>query len=70
MDKLKPCPFCGGEAITKSEQRHSGTKDKFYFVGCSAYNCIASLHSMNRYYATAEDAATAWNRRADDGKAD
>lgn len=68
MDELKPCPFCGCKAITDSEQRHSGTKDKFYFVGCSAYDCIASLHSMNHYFVTEEEAAKAWNRRANDGR--
>ena len=63
MTELKTCPFCGCEAITGAEQIHSGTKEKFYFVGCGNYGCIASLHSMNRYYRTEEAAAEAWDRR-------
>ena len=63
---LKPCPFCGCSAISSSEQRHSGTKDKFYFVGCGGFGCIASLHSMNRYYKTEQEAENAWNRRAEE----
>lgn len=65
---LKPCPFCGMAAITSAERRHANTKDMFYFAGCGTYNCIASLHSMNRYYFTEKEAIEAWNRRAENGK--
>lgn len=65
--ELKPCPFCGCNAVISSEQRHSRTKDKFYFAGCSNSNCIAKLLCMNRYYLTKEEAIEAWNRRVQNG---
>lgn len=67
MEELKPCPFCGGEAIINTERRHSGTAEKFCFIGCRTSGCIASIHSMNRYYLTPEEAVEAWNRRIDNG---
>lgn len=67
MEKPKPCPFCGCKATVDTERRHSGTSENFYFVGCSTSECIASIHSMNRYFLTIEDAIEAWNRRIDNG---
>ena len=55
MGKLKPCPFCGGEA-------HIQTFHFRYRVGCGTSGCIAGR--LNRAYGTPEEAAAAWNRRA------
>lgn len=52
---LKPCPFCGGEAIVESYYRD-------YAVSCR--KCEAATR---RYYPTREEAERAWNRRANDG---
>ena len=52
--KLKPCPFCGGEA---SINRPSGRM--LFCVVCD--DCDAN----SGYYFTEEDAALAWNDRAD-----
>ena len=52
--KLKPCPFCGGEA--RLTQYYPGRN---YSVQCSVCGAI-TLH-----YTNAVDAARAWNRRVD-----
>lgn len=52
--KLKPCPFCGGEA---SINRPSGRM--LFCVVCD--DCDAN----GGYYFTEEDAARAWNDRAE-----
>ena len=54
--KLKPCPFCGGEAELGTFSTNSDDK---FLVECS--NCgVATL----LYYDT-EKATEAWNRRPD-----
>lgn len=53
-EKLKPCPFCGGEA---SINRPSGRM--LFCVVCD--DCDAN----SGYYFTEEDAARAWNSRAE-----
>ncbi len=64
-EELKPCPFCGGEAIVSFDP--DGTKDTkgrkwAYTVLCN--NCCATsgLCWSN------DMAMAAWNRRANDGK--
>ena len=57
MTKLKPCPFCGGEAsieIYESSYRE-------YSVGCT--KCPACLEE---YYCTEHEAEKQWNRRVND----
>lgn len=50
-DKLKPCPFCGGEAIV------DGCDDTLWSVICE--KCNASID----YNETKHDAIIAWNSR-------
>lgn len=50
-DKLKPCPFCGGEAIV------DGCDDTLWIVICK--DCNASIN----YNETKQDAIIAWNSR-------
>lgn len=50
-DELKPCPFCGGEAII------DGCDDTLWIVICK--ECNASIG----YKETKEEAIEAWNRR-------
>lgn len=50
-NKLKPCPFCGGEAII------DGCDDTLWIVICK--ECNASIG----YKETKEEAIEAWNRR-------
>ena len=60
MTKLKPCPFCGGNAvIRKNEERV-----KPFMVRCGNMGC-GLLMVMTDYFATEEEAIEVWNRRAD-----
>lgn len=52
--KLKPCPFCGGEAFL--DDRADGCYG-VYSVFCR--ECLASLKS----YLKKEDAIESWNKR-------
>ncbi|MDE7104660.1 MAG: Lar family restriction alleviation protein [Ruminococcus sp.] len=53
--KLKPCPFCGREAILKEKV----SKDEIrYYVLCG--KCMSKSHM----FVTEKDAVDAWNRRA------
>lgn len=58
-DKLKPCPFCGNDAIVY--RTYNGN----YFVGCSAASdtCIYGAVVIR---ATKEQAVTSWNRIVND----
>lgn len=57
---LKPCPFCGGEAIRiKRDKAYYGES---YFVRCDNSNC--NVHPRTDSYDRQCDATKAWNRRA------
>ena len=76
MAELKPCPFCGGEAVLK---------DNAY--GCGVYDCAGALADTHyeeptvfwceckecgataNGWDTDGEAIEAWNRRADNGQA-
>jgi Lar family restriction alleviation protein len=58
VPKLKPCPFCCGEAIVRPTR----------YLGCYGYvvtceNCSVETRLMD----TMNGAIWLWNRRADDG---
>ncbi len=56
--KLKPCPFCGGEAeIIDNEY--------FVDVSCKDHHCRGWADSLS--YKSKEQAIKAWNRRVNDG---
>lgn len=57
MDKLLPCPFCGGEA-TISDGGYSGEK---FLVRCRELSCPAASGFIRK---THDEAIAAWNRRA------
>ena len=60
MEKLKPCPFCGGEAnrgVRIRRRRIIG-----FDVMCNV--CKASISWQN----TEDDATEAWNRRVERGE--
>ncbi|MCI9597897.1 MAG: hypothetical protein HFE75_11510 [Firmicutes bacterium] len=61
---LKPCPFCGGEALLRVIEPHSHKYAKFMpdyqggtFIECASCTCGVSGE-------TTEEAVTQWNRRA------
>lgn len=65
MDKLKPCPFCGGEM----SMTYSSFDNMYHFyhrgikVRCAAKEPI---DFDGDYVYSLKEAAEAWNRRADD----
>lgn len=59
MDKLKPCPFCGGEAILEEIPGNPDSKDAY----CWAAGCKEC--DIGWYGDTKEDAIEKWNRRLD-----
>ena len=63
MDKLKSCPFCGGEAFLRPVYRN-------YIIDAKHDdNCpmIAMCLPLETHWVTREAAVAAWNRRANDG---
>ena len=62
MIDLKPCPFCGGEAILIKIQN---TAIYSYHVRCNGNDCGVYVATCNRD--TAEEAIKIWNHRAGDG---
>ena len=63
--ELKPCPFCGGEAVIKTNPDIPGLNG--YQIGCESkptqYVCPGCI-SGSTYYWNKEMAITSWNRRA------
>lgn len=64
--KLKPCPFCGGDAgLRYAESKgFSWAKIRYPYVKCNI--CGASV----RLEDSEQRAIDAWNRRADDEQID
>ena len=61
MEKLKPCPFCGGKAeIYKKTDKF--VSDRFY-PACTVRHCIGRNRSI--YFPTNEKATAEWNKRTD-----
>ena len=58
MDKLKPCPFCGGKPYLT--QNYLGQN----YVRCP--DCGAVVWGRDDEDFTEKDAVKAWNRRASD----
>ena len=64
MAELKPCPFCGGQAIViECRYRHN---ESSFFVKCNNSDCIV----IPQTYENSDMAYVIdiWNRRAEDGK--
>lgn len=62
-EKLKPCPFCGGEAIAKKD----ADKNRYnWYVTCSYATWDCPCMPSTGYYDTKKHAIEAWNRRAKD----
>lgn len=58
-EELKPCPFCGGEAKTKSSVDVFG-HEGFFSVLCR------KCYVRTGCYETEAEVIEAWNRRADE----
>ena len=72
--KLKPCPFCSGEAEIKVRKINTRWRrdrgEPRYRVHCTNKSASCMGVYVNRYYDTEEEAVKAWDRRANDGEAD
>ena len=67
MQKIKSCPFCGGEAIIKKTRSHA------WIIGCDGrYGnaCHGYLWKCAPVYLTKESVITAWNRRTNETEHD
>lgn len=58
-DKLRECPFCGGEAKVRETgyRKWDGSHRRFYIVECQC--CCANIEAD-----TKEEAIKAWNKRS------
>lgn len=57
-DKLKPCPFCGGNAKVRETgyRKWDGSHRRFYIVECEC--CTVNIENDKK-----EEAITSWNTR-------
>lgn len=63
-NELKPCPFCGAEAIMRFatlDEQFAVVNGRFYTV------CECSNYCVKMIGITEEEAIKKWNRRANDG---
>ena len=76
MEKLKPCPFCGGEAVlfqipyntTAELQKHPKwfwNNPGLWTIGCDTDMCIANYNHAMMLFLNSKQAIEAWNRRAE-----
>lgn len=66
--KLKPCPFCGGDAKIQKDMRFPKNRDFgvwAYEAVCTNADCII-YNADNQYFLSEIEAIAAWNRRAPD----
>ena len=66
-EKLKPCPFCGEDAVMFEDYRFRNSPEDMwlvYGVECSNEDCI--MHQTQKYYNSESVARHAWNRRSTD----
>lgn len=57
MTKLKPCPFCGGEATIMPRYRDEETGELKQDVCCRGCDCSTDVYSVEK------QAIQAWNNR-------
>ena len=63
--KLKPCPFCGGEAVLSGKYTIQGVDAWAVYCGITPndFFCGAQVTSIE----SEEEAIRNWNRRVDNG---
>ena len=64
LKPIDPCPFCGGEARTKTTRKMNTNKDMRYYIECK--ECYSSSNPWYDLGAadTKNEAITAWNQRS------
>lgn len=60
MAELKPCPFCGSEAVGVSETAYGNYANIFFLAHCNSCGC------RTKSFRDGDKAVEAWNRRAGD----
>ena len=66
MGELKPCPFCGCNAVFHVDSDIiDGLVEERYDVACDNDDCFISDGS-DKYWGTKEAVISAWNRREKD----
>lgn len=76
-ERLKSCPFCGGEARTfqmpqntiaeiEKHPKWTWKNPGMWVVGCDTGMCYGNINNVTMCFYTERTAAKAWNRRADD----
>ena len=65
MIKLKPCPFCNGEAVYEEFARNGKTYGYIYCKDCKIGTPRFNILTHKGRFEAAEKR---WNRRADDEK--
>ena len=63
MEKLKPCPFCGGEAAIGDTIDENGVL--VYTVGCHKCKIAIAKQRDGYFWQRKKEAIVAWNRRSD-----
>lgn len=64
--KLKPCPFCGGEAMpVYCENGSRYTSNIVYLSKRGTVKCKRCQLELPHVYSTVRKAIEAWNRRVD-----
>lgn len=67
MDKLKPCPFCGGRAHMVTSEDDNGYRTVIYCMSGADVGCFAlSSHWALKKEWAEESAVKAWNRRTEE----
>ena len=63
MSELKPCPFCGGEAIINEIEPHTHVFATFMpdYGGSTFIECTGCTYAISGQ--TKDEAIAAWNRR-------
>lgn len=55
MEKIKPCPFCGGEGWLKQDNLGG------WYVRCINHDCDVAVFTCSKE--STKEAIAAWNRR-------
>ena len=63
IEKLKPCPFCGGDAEIRMNT-FGDSEVGYYRAVCFG----KEAHCLDHWSDTREEAIEIWNRRVEDGQ--
>ena len=61
MTELKPCPFCGGVAVTRYDD-----DGVWFYIECGNENCLILV--QGQWHTDMNEAKKEWNRRADNDR--